>query len=351
MAQQYANRARNIQNKPVVNRDANSMVISELREKVQALAAELLRVRSGGGEGTGENGEGRVSAATLRELAVASTPSRPTQRPLQRVSSARTGSVDMSAPVQRELTLLRARAAEAEGEVLRLTEEAKRSRNRESAKDDDMAELRAELDLAHAAMAAQQGGAGTDQLMIEIADAGSGREVTPVRDDAGGKAERPQSVEAESNSSTSSPKVGIGSLMKGFFSNSGSNRSKSPGGTVMGGSGSREGSQEVRPVSPYASSGPKGVQQQAGAPRERALAVVKDFHMRIQGLEDKLQDSERQRAALERQLVQHSGESGGVGGAGGGGSLMVGLSAKLAAAAAGDTSELSTDAVAEAKKR
>lgn len=350
-AAQYANRARNIQNKPVVNRDANSMVISELRDKVQALAAELLRIRSGGGEGTGEDGEGRVSGATLRELAVASTPSRPTQRPLQRVSSARTGSVDMSAPVQRELTLLRARAAEAEGEVLRLTEEAKRARSRESEKDDAVAQLRAELDLAHAAMAERQGGTGADQLMVEIAEAGSGREVTPIRDDAGGQAERPPSLEG--GSSGSSPKLGIGGLVKGFFSSSGSTRFKSPGGTVADGSGSREGSQGVSPVSPHAkSSGLNGVQQQqAGAPRERALAVVKDFHKRIQGLEEKLQDSERQRAGLERQLVQHSGGGGGVGGAGGGDCLMVGLSAKLAAAAAGDTGDLSTDAVAEAKKR
>ncbi|CAM9893364.1 unnamed protein product, partial [Scytosiphon promiscuus] len=114
-ALRYANRARNIQNKPVVNRDANSMVINELREKVQALAAELLRIRSGGAGGEGDGEGGGVSAETLRELA-------------------------------RELAMLRARAAEAEGEVARLTEEAKRTRKRESDKDDVVAGLRAELD-------------------------------------------------------------------------------------------------------------------------------------------------------------------------------------------------------------
>lgn len=102
----------------------------------------------------------------------------------------------------------------------------------------------------------------------------------------------------------------------------------------------------------------KPVTQQEEAPREKALAVVKDFHRRIQGLEERLHDSERQRAALERQLVHNSGGvgggAGGIGdgdGGGAGAALTVGLSAKLAAAAAGDTGELSMDAVAEAKKR
>lgn len=272
------------------------MVINELREKVQALAAELLRIKSGGaggGDGTGEDDNSGLSATTVRELAVASTPARQTQRPLIRASSSRTGAMDVPAPLQRELTILRARAAEAEGEVLRLTEEAKRARKRENEKSDALAELKAELDLAHADMA-QQGGTGTDQLMADIAEVAGKREERGEADESAAEADSGESGSGEDRSS-----------------------------------GGRE-----------------------GTSRERALAVVKDFHQQIQGLEEKLHDSERQRAGLERQLVQHSGSSG-VDGAEGGGEepLMVGLSAKLAAAAVGDAADLGTNAVDEAKKR
>lgn len=346
---QYANRARNIQNKPVVNRDANSMVINELREKVQALASELLRIRSGGdgaGTGEGEGDDGGVSAAALRELAMASTPARQASRLPARALSARTGSsVEASAAVQRELTMLRARTAEAEGEVLRLTEEAKRAKKRESEKDDTLAEVRAELDLAHADMAAQLGGTGTDQLMADIAQAAAGT----------------SGVESES---PVSPKLGISGVIKGFFSGSGSTRGKSPGGTI-GESGSGRSDAEEAGGGGGVSAGVDGSDSQAfssggvggkpAAPRERALAVVKDFHKQIQALEEKLDDSERQRAALERRVVQQSGVRGGAGeeeeGGAGAPPVTVGLSAKLAAVAAGDTGELSTDAVAEAKKR
>lgn len=359
---QYANRARNIQNKPVVNRDANSMVINELREKVQALATELLRIRSGGGGGD-VSGGGGVSAETLRELAVASTPARQAQRPLTRASSSRSGTMDASAAVQRELGVLRARAAEAEGEVARLTEEAKRAQKRESDKDDLVADLRAELDLSHADNLALRGGTGTDQLMLDIADAAA------AGDDGGGTAAtagtgvvRPSS----SGDENVSPKIGFGGVIKGFFSggSGGSSRSKSPSHAHGVGNGSPGVTPRVAEEASAAggrggssSSDARPANQEAVAPREKALAVVKDFHRRIQGLEERLHDSERQRAGLERQLVHNSGGRGaGVGGAGdgaggAGGGVTVGLSAKLAAAAAGDAGELSMDAVAEAKKR
>lgn len=351
---QYANRARNIQNKPVVNRDANSMVINELREQVQSLAAELLRIRSGGADGS----SGEVSAATLRGLAVASTPARQAPKPLTRASSSRTGSVDMSAPVQRELTILRARVAEAEGEVTRLTEEAKRARKRESEKGDALAEVKAELDLAYADMAAQRGGTGTEELMSEIAQAGGAdggqkAAVGTARDEAvRGRAQRTASAE----DGNVSPRVGggLGGVIKGFFGGSGPARSKSPSARGV----TADGSEEAAAVAAASalesfSSGKGGGDKKGGveAPRTRALAVVKDFHKQIQGLEEKLHDSERQRAVLERQLMHHSGGGGTGSVSGGSGSLMVGLSAKLAAAAAGDAGELSTDAVAEAKKR
>lgn len=37
----YASRARNIKNKPIVNRDANSMLIEALRNQITTLQAEI----------------------------------------------------------------------------------------------------------------------------------------------------------------------------------------------------------------------------------------------------------------------------------------------------------------------
>jgi hypothetical protein len=44
-ALRYANRARNIQNKPVVNRDPTLVMIDDLKKLIQNLASELLEVR------------------------------------------------------------------------------------------------------------------------------------------------------------------------------------------------------------------------------------------------------------------------------------------------------------------
>lgn len=83
--------------------------------------------------------------------------------------------------------------------------------------------------------------------------------------------------------------------------------------------------------------------------------MVKEFHGRIQGLEERLGDSERQRAVLERQLVHHSRGGEQAGGAAGGVGGGVGLAARLAAAGDGGGSGIGsgsgTDAVAEARKR
>lgn len=301
----------------MVNRDASSIVIHELREKVQALAAELLRIRSGGSvEGnSGEGGEGGVSSATLRELAVASTPSRQPTKPLTRASSVRGGMMDIPAPVQRELTLIRARAVEAESEVQRLTEEAKRAKVRESKKDDALAEMRAELDLTHADLEAFKGGTSPDLLMGEIAYAARG-------DSNNGR-----------KSSSGSSKGGISEMIKGFLSGSGS--------FTDGGSSSE------------AAAGGKVEEASAGGGRaemrQQALSVVKGFHKQIQGLEEKLHESERQRAKLERQLVDHAGDGEGSGYDGGSDVRGVGLSEKMAAAVV--TTGDGVGAVAEAEKR
>ncbi|CAB1117459.1 unnamed protein product [Ectocarpus sp. CCAP 1310/34] len=298
-----------------------------------------------------------VSAETLRELAAASTPARQSPRPLARASFSRSGPLDASVPVQRELTMLRARVAEAEGEVVRLTEETKLARKRESDKDDALAGVRAELDLAHEAL---RGGTGTDQLMLDIAEAAE----EGVGDSSDAAAAAASLVEAEAQEESTgeeniSPKARLGGVLKGFFSGSAGSttRSKSPGSCSSsdalgdGGGTQRRPEGEASGREPSSAAGaPRRAKPEAAA-RERALAVVKDFHQRIQALEGKLHDSERQRAALERQLVQSSGGGAGSGARGSGAPLMVGLSAKLAAAAAGDTGELGTDAVAEANKR
>ena len=44
---QYANRAKNIKNKPTVNEDSNSAVESELRLQLQALHQELAAAKNG----------------------------------------------------------------------------------------------------------------------------------------------------------------------------------------------------------------------------------------------------------------------------------------------------------------
>lgn len=60
----YANRAKNIQNKAIVNVDAGSRLVVELRGYVQALATELLRVRDGE-----ETSEGTFTTEMLKSMA------------------------------------------------------------------------------------------------------------------------------------------------------------------------------------------------------------------------------------------------------------------------------------------
>lgn len=62
----YANRAKNIQNNAVVNVDAGSRLLSELRLQVQALATDYLRVKEGG------ETEGVFSIELLKSLAAGS---------------------------------------------------------------------------------------------------------------------------------------------------------------------------------------------------------------------------------------------------------------------------------------
>ncbi|CAN0169468.1 unnamed protein product, partial [Phaeothamnion confervicola] len=147
-ALRYANRARNIQNTPVLNRDHNSAIINDLRQRVALLAAELIRIRgggngggSGGGDGSGGD-DGSLSAEMLREMAVA-TPG----KPLRPLAIAAAGANAAGAAALRELPALRARAAEAEAAVQQLTEELKRQRLAAETSAERLAAACAERDL------------------------------------------------------------------------------------------------------------------------------------------------------------------------------------------------------------
>jgi hypothetical protein len=48
----YANRARNIQNKPTVNRDPMAAEMQQMRQQLELMQAELLCVRAGGPSST-----------------------------------------------------------------------------------------------------------------------------------------------------------------------------------------------------------------------------------------------------------------------------------------------------------
>lgn len=68
----YANRARNIQNKPIVNKDPHSLQLAQLKDQIKQLQIELLKSRSiggaDGGLGAGAQGEGgELSGATSNE--------------------------------------------------------------------------------------------------------------------------------------------------------------------------------------------------------------------------------------------------------------------------------------------
>jgi len=89
----YANRAKNIQNKAVINMDAGSKLIAELKEQLKAMAKEYLRVRGMVDDGVELDGEGTVfTEAVLKALAgggdVALNLSKPNAKPVIKKSEA-----------------------------------------------------------------------------------------------------------------------------------------------------------------------------------------------------------------------------------------------------------------------
>ncbi|CAM9741982.1 unnamed protein product, partial [Discosporangium mesarthrocarpum] len=346
-ALRYANRARNIRNKPVVNRDHNSAIINELKQQVQVLAAELLRLREGGslGGGTADDstaGSGTVPTSSLRELA-AITPSR--GLPHLRAGSLMGVAAEDTTKGggSREVTMLRSRAAEAEGEVIRLMEEAKAARMRVSETQDRLVEVCAERDLLKLT-ATGGGGLGADEVILEIVQAGeeAGVGVGPgaeARVELGvgveeGKGEgRTRQWSPSPRGSSSGGRRGtrakrswspsknhkgssISGVIKGLFSSGGGGGGgggEAPDGSSAGGSGQCLGAEQ--------DSGGK----QEDSPKARAFGVLRAFHEQIRDLELRLRDSERHRSDLERQLVRDSGGGGRGGGEGGGAAVAGGV--------------------------
>jgi len=129
----YANRARNIRNKPVVNRDAASALISDLKQQIQMLATELLRAK-------GEGVDVRTPRELLQEFAIIpSVPARTESSANLRPGTGRS----------QELGKIRARLSESEAEVFRLTEELKKARQVLSKRDEQVLAMQAERDFLY----------------------------------------------------------------------------------------------------------------------------------------------------------------------------------------------------------
>lgn len=110
-ALKYANRARNIKNKAVVNRDEASTVTHALKQQIQTLQEEVIRLRN---PGMSENEVRRLFASNFHKESTTS-------------SNASAGN-EIASIDHESYTELRRRAENAEAEVSRLTGETKRFR-------------------------------------------------------------------------------------------------------------------------------------------------------------------------------------------------------------------------------
>lgn len=141
-ALKYANRARNIKNKPVVNRDPTLVVIDELKELVQDLAEELLVYKHQQQESMSDPSDEKFSIQNLEELSTlnfslgAGLERPPTlrakgamkERPLSPPTGYRQGSapvVGVSKLSTQEVNDLRMKLTESEFELRRLSEQVK----------------------------------------------------------------------------------------------------------------------------------------------------------------------------------------------------------------------------------
>jgi DNA repair exonuclease SbcCD ATPase subunit len=133
-ALRYANRARNIQNKPIVNRDRDSALIVELKRQVQALAMELLRLRSGESPSCPP---GDFSQTTMPDVSkeFLETLAAQTSQP---------GAVVALDNRAEPYDVLKQRNQDAEAEMRRLTDENKKLRAQSSDVDEQLLQVTAE---------------------------------------------------------------------------------------------------------------------------------------------------------------------------------------------------------------
>ncbi len=180
-----------------------------------------------------------------------------------------------------ELTSMSARALEAEAEVMRLVEELKLGRAEAAKLSDTVASLRAERDVM------AMGGVEAWQDLAREASSST------VGEEEGSSANTPLSAKKNRRRSklfrffplkndNSSNLTAVDKQLHGNTNNPAAGAS----------TGSRRGS-EVDPAA-------------ADDAKKAAVSVLKEFHERIESLKNKLDDSERQRRALERQLVSSS---------------------------------------------
>lgn len=183
-ALRYANRARNIQNKPVVNRDPTLVMIDDLKKLVQTLASELIEVRR---RSMSASPEGSLTLTELEALLAngTMTPKRPSiqdgesspkTRPMRRntafdmtsaqsvMATTRSFSLPSTCSPQnpptggnspkrketsKELTKLKSRASETDFELKRMTEQMKRVKSEASELSERIILMQSERDFYH----------------------------------------------------------------------------------------------------------------------------------------------------------------------------------------------------------
>mmetsp|Transcript_1165 Transcript_1165/g.1891 ORF Transcript_1165/g.1891 Transcript_1165/m.1891 type:complete len:1638 (+) Transcript_1165:189-5102(+) len=169
-AVRYANRARNIQNKPVVNIDPTSMLIMELRGQIQVLARELLAFREGRSPSPGSC----LPISTITDLVnaknvtlgkqkarlpsphgnaprsrreVSSSPSATTSTSTARSLLTKSSKTNMGTiKLEQEILVLKSRVDDGDQEILRLNEKNKRSQLHISEMSEQMIIIQSERD-------------------------------------------------------------------------------------------------------------------------------------------------------------------------------------------------------------
>ena len=163
-ALRYANRARNIQNKPIVNRDPTSYIIAELKMQIQILASELLTSRNRIKDFDPAFFESDLLLHTPTEilqslaafgraapcLSQSSAPITRDNSPRNHPSSVAPAKSKLSAVeemrMQSEVQYLKLRLSDSESEISRLNENCKSYRNNSSHMMDRVVSLQSELD-------------------------------------------------------------------------------------------------------------------------------------------------------------------------------------------------------------